>query len=170
MKIINLVAYIWPTNTMGWCRSWDADSRLSGGRKILRLYGTRRFIIAFTRARIWSLSWARWIQSTLSCTVPLKSILIFSLHQRLGLPRGLFPSDFPTKILYVLPICLIDATCSIHLILRGLIMIFSLLLFPLSYVQIFSSAFHPSYCPMGTVGSLPEVKATGSWNWPLTSI
>jgi hypothetical protein len=31
---------------------------------------------------------------------PLRSILILSSHLRLGLPRGLFPSGFATKILY----------------------------------------------------------------------
>ena len=31
---------------------------------------------------------------------PWRSILIFSFHLRLGPPSGLFPSDFPTKILY----------------------------------------------------------------------
>jgi hypothetical protein len=30
----------------------------------------------------------------------LRSILLLFTHRRLGLPRGLFPSDFPTNILY----------------------------------------------------------------------
>jgi hypothetical protein len=30
----------------------------------------------------------------------LRSILILSIHLGLGLPSGLFPSDFPTNILY----------------------------------------------------------------------
>jgi len=28
------------------------------------LYGTRRFITVFTKARQWTISWASWIQST----------------------------------------------------------------------------------------------------------
>jgi hypothetical protein len=32
--------------------------------------------------------------------ISLRSILILSSHLRLGLPSGLFPSDFPTRILY----------------------------------------------------------------------
>ena len=37
-----------------------------------------------------------------SCPHPtsLSSVLILASHLRLGLPSGLFPSDFPTKILY----------------------------------------------------------------------
>jgi hypothetical protein len=53
--------------------------------------------------------------------VSLIPILIFSTHLRLGLPSGLFPSDFPTKILYVflLPhLCYMP--CPAHLILLEL--------------------------------------------------
>jgi len=35
----------------------------SAGQSIPCLYGTRNFITVFTRARYWSLSWVRWIQS-----------------------------------------------------------------------------------------------------------
>jgi hypothetical protein len=52
-------------------------------------YGTRRFIIVFTRALHWSLFWARSIQPTPSHPVSLRSILILSTHLRLGLPSGL---------------------------------------------------------------------------------
>jgi hypothetical protein len=38
--------------------------------------GTRRFIAVFTRARCWSLSWARCIQSTLFHPVSLRSFII----------------------------------------------------------------------------------------------
>jgi hypothetical protein len=68
--------------------------------KFRTFYGTRRFITVFTRARHWSLSWARWILSTSSRPLPLRSILILSYHLCLGLPSGVFPSDFPTNILY----------------------------------------------------------------------
>jgi hypothetical protein len=33
-------------------------------------------------------------------TIPLRSILIFSAHLRLGLLSDLFPSGFPTNVLY----------------------------------------------------------------------
>jgi len=34
------------------------------GQKFLASYGTQKFNTISTRARHWSLSWARWIQST----------------------------------------------------------------------------------------------------------
>jgi hypothetical protein len=45
----------------------------------------------------WSLSWARPIQSTPPHPNSLRSILIISTHQRLGLLSGLFPSGFRTR-------------------------------------------------------------------------
>jgi hypothetical protein len=63
-------------------------------------YGTRKFITAFTRALHWSLSLARSIQSIPSHPISLRSILILSTHLRLGLPSGIFPSGFPTNLLY----------------------------------------------------------------------
>ena len=69
--------------------------------KFIALYGTRRFITALTTARHLSiLSWARPIHSMLPHTTSRKFILMLSLHLRLGIPSGLFPSGFPTKILY----------------------------------------------------------------------
>jgi len=40
-------------------------------KKFPAFNGTRRFITAFTRARHWFLSWARWIQSTISHPISL---------------------------------------------------------------------------------------------------
>jgi hypothetical protein len=47
---------------------------------------SERFIIISTRTRHWSLSWIRRIQPTAFHPVYLRSILISSSHQRLGLP------------------------------------------------------------------------------------
>jgi hypothetical protein len=72
-------------------------------RKFPIFRGIRKFIAVFTRVCHFSLSWARWIQSTNSQPISLRPIPTLSSHQRLGLPSGLFLSDFPTKILYELP-------------------------------------------------------------------
>jgi hypothetical protein len=63
-------------------------------------YGTRRFITVFTKALHWSLSWARSIQCIPSHPIFLRSILILFTHLSLGHHIGVFPSGFPTNILY----------------------------------------------------------------------
>jgi hypothetical protein len=57
---------------------------------------------------------------TYICT---RSILILSIHLRLGLPSGLFPSGFPIDILYALLFSPIHATCPACLILLDLIIL-----------------------------------------------
>jgi hypothetical protein len=48
-------------------------------------------------------------------TISLRSILILSTHLRLGLPSGLFPSGFPTNILYAFPYSPINGSESIEI-------------------------------------------------------
>jgi hypothetical protein len=43
--------------------------------------------------------------------ISLRSILILSIHLQLGLPFGIFPSGFPTNILYAFLFSPIRATC-----------------------------------------------------------
>ena len=79
--------------------SWEAN-RFAASQEIPAFYGTRRFISTFTSARHLSLTWASSIQSIPPHPTSWRSILILSSHLRLGLHSGLFPSCFPTKILY----------------------------------------------------------------------
>jgi hypothetical protein len=65
-------------------------------------------------------------QTIPSHLISLRSILVLSTHLRLGLPNGLFPSDFPTNNLYLLLFSSISATCTAHLILLDLIILFIL--------------------------------------------
>ena len=84
-----------------WCRV--LLGKLTGlqlVKKFPAFHGTRRFITALTSVRHLSLSWASLIQSIYPHPTSFRSILILSTHLRLGLPSGLFPSDFPTKTIY----------------------------------------------------------------------
>ena len=81
-------------------RSSCKANQFSASKKFPAFYWTRRFITAFTSASHLSLSWASSIQSVPPHPTSWRSILILSSHLRLGLPSGLFPSCFPTKILY----------------------------------------------------------------------
>ena len=83
-------------------------------KKFLTLYGTRRFITAFTSACHLSLPWASSIQSITPHTASWLSNSILSSHLRLDLPSGLFPSGFPSINLYTLLLSLIRATCPAH--------------------------------------------------------
>jgi hypothetical protein len=74
------------------------------------------FITEFTRALQLYLSWAKPIQSTTLSPISKRSILMLSIHLRLGLPSGLFPSGFPTNYLYTFLSSPNRATCTAHLI------------------------------------------------------
>ena len=65
-------------------------------KKFPAFYGTRKFITAFTSARHLSLSWASSIHSIPPHPTSWKSILILASLLLLGLPSGVFPSNFPT--------------------------------------------------------------------------
>jgi hypothetical protein len=73
------------------------------------------------RPRHLRLSWARSIQSSRPHPTSRRSILISFSHLRLGLPRGLFPSGFHTKTVYVPRLHPLRATCPAQLILLDLI-------------------------------------------------
>ena len=77
-------------------------------------YRTRRFNAAFTMALQYSLSWVESTQFPALIHISSRSILILSSHLRLSLPKGLFPVGFPVKILKVLLLSSILATCPAH--------------------------------------------------------
>ena len=100
-----------------WCRVLlEKLTRLQLVKKFPAFHGIRRFITALTSVRHLSLSWASPIQSIYTHPTSWRSILILSIHLRLGLPSGLFPSGFPTKTLYTPISSPIRATCPAHLI------------------------------------------------------
>ena len=79
--------------------SWKANRVLQLVKKFPAFYGTPKFITVLTSARNLSLSWANSIQSPQPLPTSWRSILILSSYLCLGLPNGLLPSGFPTKIL-----------------------------------------------------------------------
>jgi hypothetical protein len=59
-------------------------------KKFPAFFGTQKFVIVFTIARHWYLSWDRCIQFTLFHSISLRYILLLSSRLRLGLPRDVF--------------------------------------------------------------------------------
>jgi hypothetical protein len=82
--------------------------------KFPAFYGTRRFKTVFTRVRHWCIPWSTWTQSTSLNPVSLRSILILSVHQRLGFPNSLFPSGVLTKLLHAFLVSLMLTTCTLQ--------------------------------------------------------
>jgi hypothetical protein len=63
---------------------WKADSHLSCQKISCFLYGTRRFITVFTKARHWTLSRTSRVQFAPSTPISLRSSLMLSSHLRIG--------------------------------------------------------------------------------------
>lgn len=95
----------------------------------------RQFTIVLTRTWYCSVFWVRWIQSTSPHNVSVTCIWLWASNQASHYSNALFPSEFPTKTLYV---CLLNPTwarCSVHFILLDfiiLIQIINLLISPSS--------------------------------------
>jgi hypothetical protein len=86
-------------------------------KRVPASYGTRTFITVFTKANHWSLFRTRLIESTLSQSISLRSVLILFSH----LCLGRFPSGFQTKNFYPFLISPTRVTYPAHLILLDLI-------------------------------------------------
>ena len=100
-----------------WCRVLlEKLTGLQLVKKFPAFHGTQWFITALTSVRQLSLSWASPIQSIYPHPTSCRSILVLSIHLRLGLPSGLLPSGFPTKTLYTPLSSPIRAICPAHLI------------------------------------------------------
>ena len=100
-----LLAYLLTYLLTPWCRVLlEQLTGLQLVKKFPAFHGTRRFITSLTSVRHLSLSWASPIQSIYPHPTSRRSVLILSTLLRLGLPCGLFPSGFPTKTLYTLPL------------------------------------------------------------------
>ena len=83
-----------------WCRVLlEKLTGLQLVEKFPAFHGTRRFITALTSVRHPSLSWASTIQSIYPHPTSWRSVLTLSTHLRLGLPSGLFPSGYVTRLL-----------------------------------------------------------------------
>ena len=84
-------------------------------KKLPAFYGTGRVITAVTSACHLSLYWSTYNQFMSPTLSAEKNILIFSFHLRLGLPSGLYPSDFHRKILYASLFSPVRVTCPCQL-------------------------------------------------------
>ena len=76
---------------------------------------TEMLLLSLQRCREFPYLQARAMKSPGSQSTSRKSVLILSSHLRLGLPKGLFPSGFPTKTLSAVLDCSVRATCPAHL-------------------------------------------------------
>ena len=113
--VLNKVTYLLTYLLTPWCRVLlEKLTGLQLVKKFPEFHGTRRFITALTSVRKLSLPWASPIQSIYPHPTSWRSILILSTHLRLGLPSGLLPSGFPSKILYTPLSSPIRNTCPAH--------------------------------------------------------
>jgi len=105
-----------------WCRVLlEKLTGLQLVKKFPAFHGTWRFITTLTSVRHLSLSWVSPIQSIYPHPTSWRYILILSTHVRLGLPIGLLPSSFPSKILYTPLSSPIRTTCPAYLSLLDFI-------------------------------------------------
>ena len=99
--LLNRITYLLSYLLTPWCRVLlEKLTGLQLVKKFPTFHWTRRFITALTSVLHLSLSWTSPIQSRYPHPISWRSVLILSIHLRLCLSSGLFPSGFPTKTLY----------------------------------------------------------------------
>ena len=106
-----MISYIWLNECPFSIRCWAKLDLLFPCLKSLKCSCVRHL----------SVSWASPFQSICPHPTSWRSVLILSIHLRLGLPSGLFPYGFPTITLYTPLSSPIRATCPAHLILLDFI-------------------------------------------------
>jgi hypothetical protein len=102
------------TNFVELSPSWEAASHSATEELPNILWNPKVHYRVDKSPPLWSLSWARPIQSIPPQPISLRSIFISYIHLRLGLPSGLFPSCFPTNILYAVLSHSCYMPCSCH--------------------------------------------------------
>jgi hypothetical protein len=106
-----------------------------------------KFTIVLTTACHCSVFWARWIQSTTSHDVSVTRILIWASNRASHYANGLYPSEFPIKILNV---CLLNpkcARCSAHFILLDFIILIQMINLLTSPSSCYLLSFRSNYSP-----------------------
>jgi hypothetical protein len=125
--------------------SWETKNHLAT-QEFRNISWNPKFIISFTRAFHWPLSWTRWTQYIPPRPICLRCTLILSSYLRLGLPTGFITSDFPTKILYPFFFFLMVATCPAHLILPDLTILHDYIWRRVQVMKLHIMHFSPTSC------------------------